>query len=139
MGEILGPANAKVEDLAPALPVTVLVQVAVPIELDVQPDEGEIAALAAARDRATTATARAEQLDAEASQLIVSAEMTRLTTAGSDNASELVAEAASLAAAAHRRYLDSRARADEAWRVVRQIDPTEADGKLADQVWIERT
>ncbi len=137
-GQALGPADTPVEAMADVLPVTLLVQVAAPVDLDVQPDEGEVAALAEARDRATEATERADELDGDASRLIVTAEMTRLDVAAGQANPEVVEAATKAAAVAHRNYLDARARADEAWRLVRELDPTAADGTLDEQLWIER-
>jgi hypothetical protein len=131
-GEIFGPGDSNIDSFAASFPVALLVQAAAPIELDVQPDDGEIAALAIARDRALKSAARAEELDRAASQLIVDAEMARLTLTTDAE----VEQAAHTAAAAHRQYLDARARADEAWRIVRELDPTETD-QVDEQLWIE--
>ncbi len=65
---------------------------------------------------------------------MVNAEMARLTS----STEAAIEQAAHAAASAHRQYLDARARADEAWRLVREIDPTET-GSVDEQIWIEPT
>ena len=119
-GKSLGPNDVPLADLVSVLPMSVFVHAAVEVQLDVQPDESEATALAEARDRATEANARAEELDQTASGLMVAAEMLRMAN---DESDDRVVAAAAAATKAHRKYLDARTRADEAGRLVAEIDP----------------
>ncbi len=136
-GTALGPGDVGLDDLVPRLPVVAFVKAAADVALDVQPDEGDVAALAEARDRAIAASRRAEELDREAGELIVAAEMRRLE-AGNGDTGDPAALAAAVEAAsrAHRMYVDARARADEAWRVVGELDPTASDEEVDPELWL---
>ncbi len=135
-GSPLGPGDSPVDELVDRLPVVVFAQAAKDVELDVQPDESEAAALAVAVDRARELTARAEALDHEAGSLMVAAEMNRINamSSGRDPDRALLDRAKS----AHRAYVDSRTRADEAWRVVNELDPSAVNGHLDPDLWMGR-
>ncbi len=131
----LGPGDMPLEELLPLLPLVVFARAVEPVALDLQPDEGDAAALAEAHDRATAATRRAAELDEKASQLMVAAELVRLENG--EGADQRVLEAVEAASVAHRQYLDARARSDEAWRLVREIDPAAATDSLDPALWLE--
>ncbi len=120
-GEVLGPGSVGIDALVSMTDgIAVFAHAAGSVELDVQPDDADAAALATAHDRATELSARAEELSDRAGRLLVHAEIARLEHAGSGNGTaRLVAEAEDAASKAQRTYLDARARAEEAWRVVR--------------------
>ena len=136
-GEVLGPGDAPIDTLVDDLPVVVFAHAAATVELDLQPDDTNAAALAAAEDRATALTVRAEELSQEAGTLLVTAELLRMelapTGTGTD---EKVLEAAEAATRAHRKYVDARARAEEAWRIVRGLDPTVGTDTLDPELWL---
>lgn len=136
-GKPLGPGDEPIEVLRQQLPATLFVHAASPIELDVQPDDANPAALANARDRATELVARAERLSETASTLMVQAEILRMA-ADSDPtpSSNVEAEAAAAAAtAAHRKYLDARTRADRARDQVNDLDPTADNATIDPTLW----
>ncbi len=139
---LLGPDNTPIESLGSDLPVTLFVQAAGAIELDVQPDDSTASTLAVARDRAEELTKHARSLDERASHLVVAAEMARMGVdisaagQGSGEAPPTIDEAAAAAAKAQRDYLDARSRADEAWRIVAEIDPTMSTEIVDPALWV---
>ena len=133
---VFGPGGETLGVICRDLPLAVFATAAVPVELDVQPDDSTSAALAAARDRSDELLTRANELSENAGTLIVTAEMLRMT-AGDDPA--LVAhadEAAALATKAQRKYLDARTRADKAVKLVESIDPSLASGAIDEDHWL---
>lgn len=135
-GVSLGPGDVPLDQLVDKLPLTVFAQTPNAVPLDLQPDDTAMTMLAEATDRATQATARANEFDAEASRLMVEAEMARLRSPDNEQDPVVVASVTS-ASLAHRRYLDARARADEAWRLVTEIDPASSSDRLDPNLWIE--
>jgi amino acid transporter len=127
-----GPGGVALGDVVPHLPLAVFAHNATDIDLDAQPDDGVLAQMAEARDRAESAEARAGALDLEASTLLVAAEVLR---AGGSEPLE-IASAEAAAVSAQRRYLDARARADEAWRLVGHLDPTTSHGDIDEALWL---
>ncbi len=132
-GRLLGPADRSLSELSERLGLVVFVQAAAEVALDVQPDDAPLALVADARERAEAAASRAEELDGEASRLMVAAEMLRIEL-GSEDPS--VTEAVEASAAAQRTYLDARARAEEAWRIVAELDPSEKVEAVDPSVWV---
>ncbi len=136
-GQPLGPGDQPLETLIDGLGVAVFAHAPSPFELDVQPDDTDLAAVAEAHDRATALSARAEQLSQEAATLLVTAELARMdVSAGRAIDAETVATAESAARQAQRTYVDARTRADEAWRLVRELDPTAATDAPKPDDWI---
>ncbi|MDH5521508.1 MAG: amino acid permease, partial [Acidimicrobiia bacterium] len=136
-GQPLGPGDRPLEALLPELGVSVFAHAATPFELDVQPDDTDLAAVAAAHDRATELSARAEQLSQDAATLVVTAELARIDAQSARAFDpEVVAAAESAARQAQRTYVDARTRADEAWRLVRELDPTAATDAPKPADWI---
>ncbi len=135
-GVSLGPGDVPLDELVDKLPMTIFAQTPNAVPLDLQPDDTSMTMLAEATDRATEASARANEFDAEAARLMVDAEMARLRSA--DGAEDpKVIESVTAASQAHRRYLDARARADEAWRLVTEIDPASSNDRIDPNLWIE--
>ena len=135
---MLGPGGTSIDDMVMQLPTVVFVQHAIETRLDVQPENAEMIALDHAQDRAASASERAHVLDREASSLMVTAELARMSCRDGDAEDERKAKAATAAAtAAQRRYLDARARADEAWRLVQEMDPNAPTGAVDPDVWLE--
>jgi amino acid transporter len=133
-GVSLGPGDVPLDQLVDKLPMAVFAQTPNEVPLDLQPDDTSMSMLAEATDRATEATARANEFDAEAARLMVDAEMARLRSA--DGAEDpKVIESVTAASQAHRRYLDARARADEAWRLVTEIDPASSNDQVDPDLW----
>lgn len=139
---LLGPDDTPIESLGRDLPVTLFVQAAGAIELDVQPDDSTASTLAVARDRAEELTKHARSLDERASHLVVAAEMARMGVdisavgQGSGKAPPTIEESVAAAAKAQRDYLDARSRADEAWRIVAEIDPTMSTEIVDPALWM---
>lgn len=136
-GQPLGPGDRPIEALTTELGVAVFAHAPTPFELDVQPDDTDLAAVATAHDRATELSARADELSQQAATLLVTAELARMDAqAGRAHDPELVAAAESAARQAQRTYVDARTRADEAWRLVRELDPTAATDAPKPADWI---
>ncbi len=137
-GDALGPGDIDIDQLVPLLPIVVFVQAATEVGLDTQPDDNGRAELAEAKERAEAATRRATELDETASSLMVRAEMLRLDYEATGQApDEELEEVMGRSKSAHRQYLDARARADEAWRLVSEIDPGSATESLDPSLWLE--
>ena len=136
-GTALGPGDLPLKALVDGLGVAVFAQAASPFELDIQPDEVDLAAIADAEERALALSARAEHLSQEAATLLVTAELLRIDLeAGRSSDLEAAAGAQRQAREAQRTYVDARTRADEAWRLVNEIDPTSATESLKPTDWI---
>ncbi len=137
-GEALGPGDLPIDQLVGSLGRVLFVQAAVEVGLDVQPDDSGLAELVEAKERAEAATRRAADLDEAASSLVVRAEMLRLDyeATGRDPDAALD-DAIARSKNAHRQYLDARARADEAWRLVNEIDPGAAAESVDPDLWLE--
>ncbi len=136
-GQALGPGDVPIDQLVEDLGVVVFAHASSVVELDAQPDEGGTAVLADAHDRATELTERARELSVRAGQLMVEAELAKMEVGYDPGAGDQppvgIEEAA---VAAHRTYIDARARAEEAWRVVRELDPTASSEKLDPELWV---
>ena len=136
-GQPLGPGDRPLDGLVDGLGVAVFAHAPSPFELDVQPDDTDLAAVAAAHDRASALSARAEELSQAAATLLVTAELTRMDVqAGRAVDPDAAAAAETAARQAQRTYVDARTRADEAWRLVREIDPTAATDAPKPDDWI---
>jgi hypothetical protein len=133
-GDILGPGGVGLQQLVPDLPIAVFAHAAAAIALDLQPDDAHEATVAVAQDRAIELSSRALELSETAGTLLVAAEMLRMGI-DQDDSGITVEEADRRASAAQRTYLDARARADEAWRVAREIDPTIGTDTLDPSLW----
>ncbi len=136
-GQPLGPGDQPLDALVGGLGVTVFAHAPTPFELDVQPDDTDLAAVAAAHDRASALSSRAEQLSQEAATLLVTAELARIDVQSGRSADlDAMATAEADARQAQRTYVDARTRADEAWRLVRELDPTAATDAPKPDDWI---
>ena len=136
-GQVFGPGDQALAELVKGLGVSVFAHAASPFELDVQPDETDLAAVADAQERAVALSSRADLLSQEAATLLVSAELLRIEQQdGTRVSSDSFAAVEQQARQAQRVYVDARTRADEAWRVVRELDPTAATEDLKPQDWI---
>ncbi len=141
-GSLLGPGGVPIVELSSRLPITLFVQPADEIELDLQPDDTNISNLAIARERAQALTDRAKILDARASEQLVAAEIARMTNDmtpemdANGKATDTSPEPHELAATAYRDYLDARSRADEAWRLVDELDPTKNTEAVDPTLWV---
>lgn len=133
----LGPCDVPVDELLEALPVVVFAHAATAVELDIQPDDTDAAAVAAARDRATALSARSDELSQTAGTLLVSVELLRANRPDDDfEIDEAIQAAEHEAERAQRLYLDARTRADEAWRVVTELDPNAATDGVDPSQWL---
>ncbi len=136
-GQILGPGAEPLEQLVDGLGVAVFAHAPSPFELDVQPDETDLAAVADAEERAVALSSRADDLSQVAATLLVSAELLRIEQQeGRSVSADVLVDAEQQARQAQRVYVDARTRADEAWRLVRELDPGAATEDLKPQDWI---
>ncbi len=134
---VLGPGGEPIRAIINRLGLAVFLHAPAPFELDIQPDETDLAAVAQAHDRAVALSARAEELSREAATLLVSAELLRIDlTEGRPIDEEIVVQANTDASKAQRIYVDARTRADEAWRQVRELDPMASTEALRSEHWI---
>ncbi|NNF53331.1 MAG: amino acid permease [Acidimicrobiales bacterium] len=139
---LLGPGDVPIVELSDRLPITLFVQPADEIELDLQPDDTNLSNLAMARERAQALTDRAKLLDTRAGELLVAAELARMTigenkeTAANGNTADTSPGPNELAASAYRDYVDARSRADEAWRLVDELDPTKNTEPVDPSLWV---
>ncbi len=131
-GVPLGPRDQPIDDTLNQLNTALFVHVAAPVDIDQQPDEGQATALALKQDRAIDLSARADELSTAAGRLLVDAELARMT----DQNPEAVAAADNSAAAAQRTYVDAKTRADEAWRLVRELDPNHDSSIVDPSLWL---
>lgn len=131
-GIALGPRDEPLDHTVDQLCASIFVNVAAPVDLDQQPDEGKATALALKQDRAIELSARAEELSTTAGRLLVDAELARMT----ERPLEEIVDADAAATAAQRTYVDAKSRADEAWRVVRDLDPTHTTGGVDPSLWL---
>lgn len=132
----LGPGNVPISELIDGLGIVVFAHASTAIELDLQPDEGGIALLADAQDRAAELTERAHALSIRAGQLLVEAEILKMHQGNGGNAHKVLARIEQEASEAQRTYIDARARAEEAWRIARELDPTATNEKLDPKLWV---
>ncbi|MEM9565804.1 MAG: amino acid permease [Actinomycetota bacterium] len=130
--EPLGPMETPIEQLGAGSPVTVFVLARDELTIDAEPDDGDLARHAQAVEDAAEAWRRAEELDEEASRLLVQAELLRLEVEGAwTNVHALshrqrVEEAERVeveAAKAYRRYVELRSRAQERQAQADALDP----------------
>ncbi len=135
-GKALGPGDRALGELLPDLGLTVFAQAVASVELDLQPDDSGQAAILEAKDRAVARQQRADVLSEEAGTLMVQAELLRLSAGTDDVDPAAIAAADEAAAAANRRYVDALTRADEAWRHVRELDPTAVSESLDPSLWV---
>ncbi len=134
---VIGPGGEPVRAIINRLGLAVFLHASAPFELDVQPDETDLAAVAIAHDRAVALSARAEELSREAATLLVSAELLRIDLSeGRPVDEDLVTSANADASKAQRIYVDARTRADEAWRQARELDPMASTEALRSEHWI---
>lgn len=134
---VMGPGGEPIQAQLNRLGLAVFLHAPAPFELDVQPDETDLAAVAIAHDRAVALSARAEELSREAATLLVSAELMRIDLNGGGLVEEeTVVSANDAASKAQRIYVDARTRADEAWRRVRELDPMASTESLGQEHWI---
>ncbi|MEM9654393.1 MAG: hypothetical protein AAGA65_20035, partial [Actinomycetota bacterium] len=132
----LGPGDVPISELINDLGITVFAHASTAIELDLQPDEGGTAILADAQDRAMELTERAHALSIRAGQLLVEAEILKMHQGNGGNAHRVLARIEQEASDAQRTYIDARARAEEAWRIARELDPTATNEKLDPKLWV---
>lgn len=132
----LGPGDVPISELVNGLGIVVFAHASTAIELDLQPDEGGTAILADAQDRAAELTERAHGLSIRAGQLLVEAEILKMHQGNGGNAHKVLARIEQEAAEAQRTYIDARARAEEAWRIARELDPTATNEKLDPKLWV---
>lgn len=128
----LGPLDRPLDTTIGEFGVSLFVHVAAPVEIDQQPDEGQATALALRQDRAIELSARADELSINAGRLLVNAELARMEDLGDDR----IAAADRAASIAQRTYVDAKARVDEAWRLVHELDPSHAENDVDPSLWL---
>ncbi len=142
--EPLGPLDTPIEQLGALLPITVFVLATDELDLDAEPDESQLARYAQAADEAGEAWRRVDELDDEASRLLVQAELLRLELDQVDpdvhperhrQLTEAVDGAEVTAAKAYRRYVEWRSRAEERQRAADELDPSNEPELIDPAAW----
>jgi hypothetical protein len=67
---------------------------------------------------------------------MVEAEILKMHQGNGGNAHKVLARVEQEASEAQRTYIDARARAEEAWRIARELDPTATNEKLDPKLWV---
>jgi amino acid transporter len=138
--EPLGPFDTPIEGLAAGCPIVVFVLATDELDIDAEPDDSQLARHAQAADEAAEAWRRAEELDDDASRLLVHAELLRLDLGSADpvadpehrrELADAVHRAELEAAKAFRQYTDWRSRAEERQAKADALDPS-IDPELID-------
>jgi amino acid transporter len=145
--EPLGPLDVPIEQLRGEPSVTVFVLAIDDLDINVEPDESQLARHAQAVDEVLEARQKAEELDNEAARLLVEAELLRLdldnTDPGRDGGRHrelavAVDQAEVAAARAYRRYAEWRTRTEERQSRADALDPT-IEAPLIDPAAWERS
>ncbi len=142
-GTATGPFGTSLGMLVESLPLAVMVLATEMVELDAEPDEGELAEFAKVSDQAKTARKWVADLDAEAAKLLVDAEALRIKldalddadTEARDSLEQAVEAATSQAAKAYRKYVDARARSAKLEDRVAELDPTRFGAIVDPEIW----
>ncbi|MDH5521516.1 MAG: hypothetical protein OEZ14_13410, partial [Acidimicrobiia bacterium] len=141
-GNAIGPFETPLGMLVESLPLAVMILATEILDLDAEPDEGTIAELARAVDRAKASAKWVAELDQEASRLLVEAESVRLRLYGDDlepgTRSELerrLTEVEAAAAKAYRKYVDARSRSAVLEARVAELESAGGAGRADPDIW----
>lgn len=139
-GAAIGPFETPLGMLVESLPLAVMILASEDVELDAEPDDADLAALAKAEDQVKEARRWAADLDAEAARLLVEAESMRVELDRVDGPEHetLQARLADIdaeAAAAYRRYVDARARCAAVEAQAAELRADRASLELDPDIW----
>ncbi|MDH3293615.1 MAG: amino acid permease [Acidimicrobiia bacterium] len=142
-GNAIGPFETPLGMLVESLPLAVMILATETLDLDAQPDEGELAELAQAADRAKKSAKWVAELDREAARLLVEEESLRLQLEsdglepGTRSELELqLAEIEAAAAKAYRKYVDARARHAVLNARVAELESAGGAGRADPDIWL---
>lgn len=141
-GTAIGPFETPLGMLVESLPLAVMILASENVELDAEPDGGDVAAYAQASEQAKEAQRWAAELDAEAAALLVEAESLRLDLEGlspdepeHQATAERLAELDAAAVAAYRRYVSARARCRTLEAEADALRPNGSTSDLDPDIW----
>ena len=136
-GVALGPFDTPLGMLAESLPLAALILATESVDLDVEPDAGDLAELARVTDQAADAKRWVDELDAEAARLLVEAEALRIDLAGSSPTATQAQldETESAAKAAYRTYVDARTRYATLEARVDELTPETSNSEVDPAIW----
>ena len=137
-GSAIGPFDTPLGMLVESLPLAVLALATDDIDLGAEPDESNLAEIARLSDQLAKLERRTATLDAEAAQLLVTAETARLAAEAAPNSDALriEAEAANAeAVAAFRAYVTSRTECKDLEDDLAALDPAGATTTLHPGIW----
>lgn len=137
-GSAIGPFETPLGMLVESLPLAVLVLATEDVDLDAEPDESVLAEIARLSDQLAAQERQASALDAEAAQLLVAAETTRMSAdAAPDDiaAQERAEQTNEQAVAAFRRYVTARSECRNLANDVAALDPAGSTTPLDPGIW----
>ena len=138
-GAAIGPFDTPLGMLVESLPLSVMVLATDDVDLDAEPDESNLAELARLSDELAADERRAAELDAEAAQLLVTAEALRIQVEASATIDEELrarADAANAeAVAAFRTYVSARMACRDLQSEITKLDPAAASTELDSAIW----
>ncbi|MDH3753606.1 MAG: amino acid permease [Acidimicrobiia bacterium] len=140
-GNAMGPFETPLGMLVESLPLAVMILATDTPELDAEPDESVLAALARATDQAEEAAKWVADLDRQAARLLVEAEAVRVRLDGELDPEERPAleqelvELDAAAAKAYRKYVDARARSNRLRAEAAELDSAHGGGGTDPDIW----
>ena len=141
-GTAIGPFETPLGMLLESLPLAAMLLATEELDLDAEPDDGELIELARATEQAREAAAWAAELDRDAAQQLVAAEVLRLRRDedGLDDIERAaidaqLAEVESAAAEAYRTYVDARVRCTTLEKKVEELSAKRPDTPTDPDIW----
>ncbi len=141
-GTAIGPFETPLGMLVESLPLAVMILATETLDLDAEPDEGQVAELARAADQAREAAKWVAQLDHEAARLLVEVESLRLRLEGEAlepaSRAELeqrLIETDTAANKAYRKYVDARSRSARLDARVAELDSAHGSRRADPDIW----
>ncbi len=141
-GNAIGPFETPLGMLMESLPLAVMILATETLDLDAEPDEGQLAELARAADRAKESAKWVAELDREAARLLVEAEALRLRLDDDDleppvraEQTHRLEEIEAAAAKAYRKYVDARARSAALEAKVADLESAGVAGLADPDIW----
>jgi hypothetical protein len=140
-GVAIGPFDTSLGMIVESLPLSALILATEELDLDADPEVGDLAEFERATALAREMVDRVAALDAEAAGLLVEVEAVRMRLDAEDRPAvrttieaELV-QAERAASTAYRKYVDAKVRHYGRQERVEQLDPHHVQGSLDPSVW----